>query len=523
MKLAPIVLFVYNRPWHTEQTLNALMQNELADQSVLYIYCDGVKEFCSLEDNRRVEQVRDVVRKKKWCKEVQIIYRNSNLGLADNIVRGVTEVINKHGRIIVLEDDIVTSPGFLKFMNDALTFYENEEKVMHISGYMFPIKEKLPQTFFYNATSCWGWATWKNNWKKFNSNASELYTELLERNDLQRFDLDGNFGFLKQLKDNKEGNLKTWAIKWHTSVFLNDGLCLHPNTSFVDNIGHDGTGENCGESESFKARELAKNIDVNKIELIESKKARRAMNNFNSPKMKVPIFKSMKRRLVKFVPKKIRSKLKDVLLEDGHKGLYKKYNDFTMIPENIFYGNLALCKKIENVEGSIVECGVWRGGMSGAMAEIIGKNRDYYLFDSFEGLPDAKAIDGKAALDWQSDTKGPIYFDNCAAEIKYAEESMRLSKATNYNIIKGWFSETLPDFQISNGIALLRLDGDWYDSTMDCLVNLYPKVNKGGMIIIDDYYVWDGCTRATHDYLSKNNLPVRIRQSKVGVCYIIKE
>ena len=187
-----------------------------------------------------------------------------------------------------------------------------------------------------------------------------------------------------------------------------------------------------------------------------------------------------------------------------------------MIPSNIFVGNLFLSDNIRHIEGSIVECGVWRGGMSAAMAEFLGPDRKYYLFDSFEGLPSAKEIDGENALAWQKNTSSPTYFDNCKAEIKYAEECMSMSKSKIYEIRKGWFSETLPAFPYNESIALLRLDGDWYESTMDCLKNLYPKVNKGGLIIIDDYYAWDGCCRAIHDFLSENNLCERIRESKHG-------
>lgn len=191
-----------------------------------------------------------------------------------------------------------------------------------------------------------------------------------------------------------------------------------------------------------------------------------------------------------------------------------------MIPKSIFVDNLAVCDTIRNVKGCVVECGVWRGGMSAAIAEILGKDRTYYLFDSFEGLPEAKEVDGETARIWQNDKDSPTYFDNCSAEIAFAQKAMDSSQAKDFNIVKGWFSDTLPLFDTQEKIALLRLDGDWYDSTMDCLVNLFPKVAPGGMIIIDDYYAWDGCARAVHDYLSENKLAVRIRQSQAGVCYI---
>ncbi len=207
-----------------------------------------------------------------------------------------------------------------------------------------------------------------------------------------------------------------------------------------------------------------------------------------------------------------------------YKRIYQKYRDYTMIPFENFAANLELCEKFKDTKGCVVECGVWRGGMSASMAEVLGNNRTYYLFDSFEGLPDAQEIDGKAALQWQKDKNAPNYFNNCAAEIEYAQKAMSLSKVQRVEIIKGWFNETLPSAAINEPIAVLRLDGDWYDSTMVCMENLYPKVNEGGLVLMDDYYFWDGFSKAIHDYLSKNKLPVRINQwSNSNLYYILKK
>jgi O-methyltransferase len=203
--------------------------------------------------------------------------------------------------------------------------------------------------------------------------------------------------------------------------------------------------------------------------------------------------------------------------------IQKKYKDFSMIPKDIYIKNLSLCNKFKNIEGCVVECGVWRGGMIAGIANLIEDKKNYFLFDSFEGLPQVKEIDGPAANTWQNNKKSPAYFDNCSAEMGFAEKAMQLSSVKKYTLIKGWFSQVLPTFEPGEKIAILRLDGDWYESTMDCLTNLYPKVNAGGIIIIDDYYVWDGCSRAVHDYLSKNDIPVKIHEYCEKVCYIIKK
>jgi O-methyltransferase len=201
--------------------------------------------------------------------------------------------------------------------------------------------------------------------------------------------------------------------------------------------------------------------------------------------------------------------------------IYTKYSNYTMISKDVFTANLDLCLNFQHLQGVVVECGVWRGGMIAAMSEVLG-DRKYFLFDSFEGLPTAKEIDGESAIAWQKDTGGDFYFDNCKAEIYYAEQAMSLSPIKDYQLVKGWFSETLPNFDFNEQIAILRLDADWYESTIQCLDYLYPKVIEGGLIILDDYYTWDGCSRAVHDYLSSNKLTARIRSLKGGNCYIVK-
>ena len=203
--------------------------------------------------------------------------------------------------------------------------------------------------------------------------------------------------------------------------------------------------------------------------------------------------------------------------------LHAKYRDYSMIPKHIFIENLYLCHRLaRHVDGSVVECGVWRGGMSAAMTHVLGDHREYYLFDSFDGLPPAKEIDGEKALSYQRNTTSPTYFDNCRAGIEFAERTMSMSAAKHYRLIEGWFSDTLPSFVPKEPIAVLRLDADWYDSIMECLNRLYQNVAKGGLVLLDDYYTWDGCSRAVHDFLSATKSDDRIYQSTKGVCYIVK-
>ena len=298
--LSPVVLFVYNRPHHTRMTLEALHANALADATQLIVYADGQKGN-SFEERAKTEEVRAIIREKPWCGSVELIEFETNRGLATSVVAGVTEVVNQFGKVIVLEDDVVTSPGFLKYMNEALDLYEEEEQVMHISGYMFPVKGKLPPTFFYNTASCWGWATWKNRWAYFRDDAKSLFREIYNSGRLKEFDLQNSVDFSRQLQDNISGNKETWAVKWYASMFLRNGLSLHPWPSLTNNIGHDLTGQNCAPSAVFHWDKLAHEIPVERISLKESPKARRLMKLFyrdlHSP---AKDFKSFLRTLIPF-------------------------------------------------------------------------------------------------------------------------------------------------------------------------------------------------------------------------------
>jgi len=166
-KNAPIALFVYNRPSHTRQTVEALQRCDLAEESDLIIYSDAPK---SVEQTEAVNEVRQYIHQIDGFKTVYIVRRETNLGLAQSIIDGVSSLCEKYGRVIVLEDDLVTSPYFLQFMNDALEIYKDENQVMHISGGTYPIGSMKEETFFLRAPFCWGWATWDRAWRHFRKN-----------------------------------------------------------------------------------------------------------------------------------------------------------------------------------------------------------------------------------------------------------------------------------------------------------------------------------------------------------------
>ena len=203
--------------------------------------------------------------------------------------------------------------------------------------------------------------------------------------------------------------------------------------------------------------------------------------------------------------------------------LHTKYQDATMIPRSAFLDNLWLCRRVADVAGCVIECGVWRGGMLAAMAEMLGPDRRYYGFDSFQGLPDAKLEQDGAWTVRRLATADRHPRGRLEAAQADAEATLRRSGPPVVHLVKGWFADTLPGFRPPSPVAVLRVDADLYESTWQCLDAFYPHVPAGGLILFDDYYSgWDGCPRAVHAYFALHQFAERIRESPAGVAYVIK-
>lgn len=292
---APIVLFVFARPDHTRATLEALAANRLADQSDLVIYADAARSENDLE---HVKAVRNLARSAKGFRSLTVIERETNYGLARNIIEGVTEVCNRYGRVIVLEDDIVTSPYFLTFMNAALDRYEKTPKVWHISGWNYPIDAHgLDDAFFWRAMNCWGWGTWSDRWSHYRKNPERLVS-VWSREKIRRFNLEGAHNFWEQVTSNHSGRLDTWAIFWYATIFEHDGLCLNPSIPLTVNIGNDGSGENCGNTAIFSNYPQHWTSEVTlPVNMVESPLAVERIRNFYR-QMTVDLLKGAARKLL---------------------------------------------------------------------------------------------------------------------------------------------------------------------------------------------------------------------------------
>lgn len=290
---APICLFLYNRPKHTEITLNNLALAKDAINSDLYIFCDGPKKEATPQELENILAVRQLAEKCKGFNSITITTAEHNQGLGNSIINGVNHVINKFGKCIVLEDDHLVHPDFIQYMNHYLNEYESEKKVMHISAFSRNsyLQFVMPRVFVSRYMDCWGWGTWTDRWSMLDLNLDNVDQYLSNEDNLNRFNfskLDYHTYF-----DQNRVKFKTWAIFWYYTIAKNNGLCLMPKYSFIKNIGNDGSGTN----EVVKASELASNFNNNfkpfrpKLKetllsefYIQDAYAKRSKKRFNRPK-----------------------------------------------------------------------------------------------------------------------------------------------------------------------------------------------------------------------------------------------
>lgn len=274
---APVVLFVYKRPVHTALVIDSLLKNVEAKKTDLIIYSDAPKD---LSAEAGVMKVRALVSNIKGFKSIRIIRRENNFGLSRSIISGVSDVLHEYGVTIVLEDDLVVSSHFLKYMNSGLNLYRNDEKVGSIHGYTYPCADPLPDTFFLRGGDCWGWATWARAWRHINLDGSLLLRELQERDLTKAFDLEGAYPYVKMLKNQIQGKNDSWAIRWHASLFLKNMLTLYPGKSLVQNIGHDGTGIHSAKTDYLIVDLYNEEVSLHRLAIDENIYARFVFKKF---------------------------------------------------------------------------------------------------------------------------------------------------------------------------------------------------------------------------------------------------
>lgn len=252
--VAPIVIFVYNRPQHTQKTLDSLARNDLAPHSDLFIFSDASRSESSRQE---VQEVRRLIRETRGFRSVTITEREKNLGLANSVIAGVTEVCGKFGRAIVMEDDLLTTCDFLSFMNQALDRYAQESRVFSVSGFNFALTR--PGGYGYDAftsyrSSSWGWGTWLDRWQKADWQVTDYETFREDRHSRRLFNRGGE-DLARMLDMQMNGQIDSWAIRWAYTHFRRDGVAMLSTVAKVYNIGLDGSGIHSSAG-SFKQSKL---------------------------------------------------------------------------------------------------------------------------------------------------------------------------------------------------------------------------------------------------------------------------
>ena len=264
-KLAPIVLFVYNRPEHTKRTVESLLNNTLVSKSTLFIFSDGAK---SDKDILAVDAVRNFIKTIKGSNKTEIIEREKNFGLANSVIVGVNEVINLSGKAIVLEDDMISSPYFLKYMNEVLNYFEDDQQIFSVTGYTFPIK--IPSNYQHSVylsprASSWGWGTWKGRWDKVDWEIKDFQSFINDKLRVEYFN-NGGDDLTRMLKNSISGKIDSWAVKWSYAHFKNNAYCVYPVKSRVKNIGADKSGVHTSRTKKFDVE-----MEMNDVEIINVK------------------------------------------------------------------------------------------------------------------------------------------------------------------------------------------------------------------------------------------------------------
>lgn len=282
---APICVFAFDRPEHLRRTLTALAANDLAKESNLVIFCDGPRHE---RDKAKTALVQEFARDTEGFRSCNVIVSKANKGLGVSVIDGVTQMLTQYDRAIILEDDLITSPHFLRYMNDGLDLYADNPTVASIHGWCFPhAVSDPPETFFLRGTDCLGWGTWKRAWAMFEPDARLLLSELRRRRLQYAFNCNGIYDYMGMLRAVRDGKISSWAVRWRASAFLHDMHTLHPGRSLVQHVGGDGKGTNVGVTDLFDVPLSESAISIRPQSVVENDEMRGAdmlfHQRFNAP------------------------------------------------------------------------------------------------------------------------------------------------------------------------------------------------------------------------------------------------
>lgn len=470
VSLAPILFFVYNRPLHAQLTIESIKKNKLSVESDLYVFSDGPK----VEGDENVKKVREYIKTIDGFKSVTIIEREKNLGLANSIIEGVTEIVNRHGKIIVIEDDLLVSPFILEYLNKALEIYEYDKKVAHVDGFCEGNLKNLPDTFFLKTSGNLGWATWKRAWDMFEEDANKLLTHIESNNRIKEFDKCGNYkeglSFSQLLRDQIEGKTDSWAVRWAASVFINNCYGLFPGKSMVLHIGFNGTHFNDSSLLDFqKLKPPLVRILPAKIKVVEN---RMIKNRYFIPIKKSKFddiryfFEKVFRRLLKRPALKVLAVLQRAYISLQSPMLFRIFTHLTN-DEKLALNILAQSFKRDVVA---VEIGSYLGASSCFIASGLSKKSVLYCIDTW----------GNHAMKYNENDTDPEERDTHEDFVKNTDKY-----AHKIKMIRKWSYDAIGDLKKDvHAIDFLFVDGDHNYDGVKKDWDLYSQLLKEGSIVV---------------------------------------
>jgi len=480
MNLAPILLFVYNRPDHTLKTLNALIENDLAKESSLFIFADGPKENSTSSYLQAIEKTRKVIKEKLWCKTVKIFESEKNLGLSKSIVNGISEIINQYGQAIILEDDMVTSPHFLRYMNDGLMLFKNDKSIGSINGFTdgYLSDINFPPYYLLSGADCWGWATWKDRWVDFIFDAQIIKSKIIAQNKIREFEY-GNH--MQILNDQIAGRVNTWDVQWHGSNILKDRKGIFPKFSFIKNIGMDGSGTHCNidlssnDAIGLNTYEISLPKYLNHNKLIFSRSLEKKYKKYLSSKFKSSFTSRLKN--------KIKTKLILILRPiKQHFQIQYYLNKYQLKVDDKIFTHLTIEEKIllhkvikSLNDKEIVKCaeiGSYLGASSCFIANALNNQSTLFCIDT-----------------WENDAM--IYQDDDQADENLIKKSTLLQFENNtakyrskIKMLRGWSYDMIDELKSSTDtLNFLFIDGDHSYEGVKKDWNLYKQFLKKGSIV----------------------------------------
>ena len=274
---APVVVFTFNRPSHLKRCVDSLLLNKESELTDFWFFVDGPRNSV---DKTKIDEIIQILNEYRNVINLRIINSEKNLGLAKSIITGLNTVFEKSARVIIIEDDLVASPYFLEYCNFGLDKYEIDQRIASLHGFSYGFNEPEKNPYFLRGADCWGWATWKDRWQLFEADSNKLISQIRGNRLKRKFDLDGVYPYFNMLIRQSRGEVNSWAIRWHASMFLANKLTLYPNQTLINNDGADGSGTHAGQSKSFNSKLADRPIDFLNIEVKESKRARRKLKRF---------------------------------------------------------------------------------------------------------------------------------------------------------------------------------------------------------------------------------------------------